>query len=449
MKNQTDIVIIGAGLTGLTMAFYLKKAGKRVVVVEKASHFGGAIRTFRKNGYIFDSGPNTGTLSTIEIVELFESLKGCTLETANKHSHRRLIYKNGKLHALPSGPLSGFFTPLFSWKDKFGILLEPFRKKGTDPDESIASLAARRLGKSCLDYAVDPFISGIYAGDPNTLITRYAIPKLYALEASYGSFIRGAIAKAKEPKSKKERKVSKEVFSLEGGLDHLISALVEAIGKQNIILEASPEISGDANSWQVKLSDLEIITPVVVSTVGSYALPSLFPFAPESIMSKVNNLRYAAVVQASVIVSSSSLDGNDLRAFGTLIPSKEKRHILGILYPSSCFRDRCPEGKSLLSVFLGGIRFPEMIHLPDDEIEELIKNELRIVFRKPKLEPEQIQIFRHPYAIPQYEKNTGERLKAIQEFERIYPGIILAGNLRDGIGMAYRIKQATDIAHSL
>ena len=442
MTKQKDIVVIGAGLTGLTAAYYLQKQGKNVLVVEKSSRPGGAICTLHENGYVIETGPNTGSLGNEEIVNLFKSLN-CKPEIANKDAHRRLILKNGKLRALPSGIFSGFFTPLFSWKDKFGILLEPFRKKGTDPDESIADFAKRRLGNSFYDYAVSPFVSGIYAGNPESLAIRYALPKLYALEANYGSFIRGSIAKSKDFKAARERGVSKEVFSVEGGLSNLIDALVSGIGAENIILNADTVVlSGNSNNCSLDINGEKIECFRIISTVGAHGLPELFPFASADLMSKINNLSYAAVVQVAVSISDNAVDANDLRAFGALIPSKENRKILGILYPSVCFKNRCPQGKTLLSVFIGGVKHPEMIHLSDGKITELVKSELKIIYRRPELEPEIHYISRHTYAIPQYEKNTGERIAGIAEFEKLYPGITIAGNAIGGIGMDHRVKQA-------
>lgn len=195
MQNR-GIVIIGAGLTGLSTAHNLKKKGHDVVIVEKESRIGGQIRTYQEDGFVFESGPNTGVVSFPEVVELFNDLAGdCELEIARESSKRRLIWKGNQFHALPSGPLSAITTPLFRLSDKFRILGEPWRKRGTDPDEPVGALAQRRLGKSFYEYAVDPFVSGVYAGDPMKLTTRYALPKLYNLEANYGSFIRGAMAK--------------------------------------------------------------------------------------------------------------------------------------------------------------------------------------------------------------------------------------------------------------
>jgi oxygen-dependent protoporphyrinogen oxidase len=291
---------------------------------------------------------------------------------------------------------------------------------------------------------VDPFISGIYAGNPEELSIRYALPKLYALEANYGGFIRGTIAKAKELKAEKEKGVSKDVFSTKGGLSHLIGALVSEIGMENIVLGANPEVKkvtkGDCT---LCLNGNRVDSSQIISTVGTHALPGLFPFVPEELMSKINNLQYAPVIQVAVSISENDVDANDLHAFGALIPSKENREILGILYPSVCFKNRAPQGKVLLSVFMGGMRRPEMIRWPDEKIEKLVQDELKIIYRRPELKPQILRIFRHSHAIPQYEKNTGERIEAIAEFERLYSGVVIAGNGIDGIGMAHRIKQAS------
>lgn len=236
MQNR-GIVIIGAGLTGLSTAHNLKKKGHDVVIVEKESRIGGQIRTYQEDGFVYESGPNTGVVSFPEVVELFNDLAGdCELEIARESSKRRLIWKGNQFHALPSGPLSAITTPLFRLSDKFRILGEPWRKRGTDPDEPVGALAQRRLGKSFYEYAVDPFVSGVYAGDPMKLTTRYALPKLYNLEANYGSFIRGAMAKAKEPKTDRDRLATKKVFSAVGGLSQMVDAMAKGL---DIILDAN------------------------------------------------------------------------------------------------------------------------------------------------------------------------------------------------------------------
>lgn len=449
LKNA-DVIIIGAGLTGLSMAYYLKRNGRSPLVIEKADKPGGVISTHKENGFIYESGPNTGVLSTPEIAALFDDLSGeSILETANKDSAKRYIMKGGKWQAIPSGLLSAVATPLFTFSDKFRILGEPFRKPGMNPDESVADMVIRRMGRSFLDYAVDPFISGVYAGDPSILVTRYALPKLYALEHNYGSFIKGSIKKGREKKSEAEKKATREVFSAKGGLGTLISDLADATGNEKIICGASgikiePGKGGFVVSFKSpEGTDVTAKSKTVISTAGSYNLPDLLPFLPVDALEPLLSLKYASVVQ--VAAGYKKWGGLHLDAFGGLVPSKENRDILGILFPSAIFPGRAPEGGALLSVFLGGIKKPDMINKGDDEIISIVLDEIaKTLFTSAK--PDLLKVFRYEHAIPQYEKSTGERLDAILKIETKYPGLILAGNIRDGIGMADRVKQAKKIS---
>ena len=449
MKQQHEIVVIGAGLTGLSTAFHLHRQGRDVVILEKADRVGGQIHTYHENGFTFESGPNTGVVSFPEVAELFQLLEGsCQLEIARESSKRRLIWKGDRFHELPSSPVSAITTPLFRLSDKFRILGEPWRKKGTDPDEPVGALAARRLGKSFYEYAVDPFVSGVYAGDPMKLTTRYALPKLYNLEANYGSFIRGAIAKAKEPKTDRDRLATKKVFSAVGGLQRLVEALskdlriITSANNLKVIPTADGQWSCTYNGTE------EIVSRKVVTTVGAYALPALLPFIPEAQMQKMSNLFYAPIIQ--VILGVKNARGLDFPAFGGLVPSKEQKRVLGILFPSSCFEQRCPDGGALYSYFIGGARHTDYLQKSDDEIREITLEAFHSMLKYPAdMQPDLLRIFRHEHAIPQYWSDSGERFATIEALQQQYPGLILAGNMRDGIGMGNRIHQGATIANSI
>jgi len=445
--QERDIVVVGAGLTGLSTAFNLRQKGRDVLVLEKENRIGGQIRTHREDGFTFESGPNTGVVSFPEVTELFQNLEGrCEMETARESSKRRLIWKGNKFHALPSGPLSAITTPLFTLSDKFRILGEPWRKKGTDPDEPVGSLAQRRLGRSFYEYAVDPFVSGVYAGDPMKLTTRYALPKLYNLEARYGSFIRGAMAKAKEPKTDRDRLVTKKVFSAKGGLEHLVEALAEDV---DIILNArdiriNPESQG---WWKVSFDNgaHEVRCRHVITTVGAYELPQMLPFVPDHDLRPISQLYYAPVIQVCVGIRHAY--GLVYPAFGGLVPSKEQQRVLGILFPSECFVERAPEGGALYSYFMGGARHADYLSKSDEEIRAIVLDAFHSMLKYPiGVEPDMIRIFRHEHAIPQYGVDSGARFEAVDRLQQQYPGLILAGNLRDGIGMGNRIHQGAEIA---
>lgn len=452
MKKEQlfDAVVIGAGLTGLTTALQLARKGLSVAIIEKTQRTGGQIETRKQDGFTFETGPNTGVLSNYEVIDLFKQLPDCNAEIARPEAKKRLIYKKGALHALPAGLIGGIKTPLFDWSDKFRILLEPFRKAGTNPDESVAGIARRRLGKSFVDYAVDPFISGIYAGNPEQLVTRYALPKLYNLEQNYGSFIKGAVQKAKEPKTEKDRQVTKEVFSVNGGLEELIHSMERELrttfkSQISFFLSALEcEVFSVQPLWICKFTqngeENYIHTKSVVTTVGSYELPRLLPFVSDEMMKPIERLRYAGVIQVSAGIRH--LDKYHINAFGALIPSIEKRNVLGVLFPAACFSERTPDGQTLFSIFIGGIKRMDLFNYNDTELEQLVRKELNAIIGLPVDYPfELFHISRHEKAIPQYEADSGERFSAIQQIEHHYPGLFIAGNICGGIGMPDRIRQ--------
>ncbi|MBN2807480.1 MAG: protoporphyrinogen oxidase [Prolixibacteraceae bacterium] len=451
---QKDVVIIGAGLTGLTLAFYLKKAGLSVALIEKTNRTGGVIQSHSEEDFLFESGPNTGVLSNPEVVELFDDLgDNCKLITANPKAKKRLIWKGQQWHALPSGPISAITTPLFTLGDKFRVLGEPWRKPGTNPMENLTGFVKRRLGKSFLNYAVDPFVSGVYAGNTDYLVPKYALAKLYNLEQKYGSFIKGTIQKAKEKKNNPRlQKATREVYSANGGLQKITVALTKFIGDENIFLKCDQtEIKPDGDLFAIstmqKGNAISFQGKKVITTVGGYALPNLLPFVDDEKLAIFADLKYAKVVQ--VILGYKKWNGIDINAFGGLVPSIEDKKILGVLFTSSFFENRAPEGGALLSVFMGGMRRPEQIELSDDELKEMLSKELPQMMGLDSFSPDMIRIFRYQHAIAQYGADSKERYDNIETIQQKYPGLILAGGIRDGIGMADRIKQARTIADEL
>jgi len=445
MKN---VAIIGAGITGLSCAFYAKKNGNSVKVFEKMDRIGGVMHSVRKNGFIFETGPSTGSVSLPEVVELYEDLGiRNLLEEAPSVAGNRFILKNGKLCPLPSGIISGLTTPLFSWKDKFGMPLEPFRKRGTDPHESLSSMVRRRLGQSMLDYAIDPFVSGVYAGNPDVMIPKYALPKLYNLEQEHGSFIRGAIAKMKEPKPERNKKATKKVFSTEGGLSVLVEHLEQSIGKENFVLGKSPVVIPENGKYQI-LAGEESYGPFdnVIFTAGASHVFEALPFAKEKFPG-ASEVLYAKV--SEVAIGFKKWEGIPLNGFGALMPSKEHRNILGILYMSSLFKNRAPEGGALLAVFVGGLRHPDFIDLPAEQFKEMVSKEVAEILKIPHMEPDIFEVTHHEEAIPQYDLKTPIREEAYKGIENDYPGIFMGGNGIDGIGMAKRIAQGRELANRL
>ena len=453
--QTTDVVVLGAGLTGLTTAHYLRKNNKNFIVLEKQNRVGGVIQSASENGFLFENGPNTGIVGNTTVVELFNDLSDkCEIELGGTNVNKRFILKGGEWQAMPLGPKSAIMTPLFSLKDKFRILGEPFRKPGNDPHETLASFVKRRLGKSFLDYAIDPFIIGVYAGDPNYLVPKYALPKLYNLEQKYGSLIGGTIKKGfREKKTEEEKKVSRKTFSFENGLSSLTKALHESIGAENFVLGAenitvNPSLNGFLVTYQNAVGKtISIQTKNVISTLGAYTLEKTMPFIDSLALDKIDSLLYTRVIE--VALGFNKWEGEKLDGFGGLIPFKEKRDILGALYMSSLFKNRAPENGALFSIFMGGVRRQDIMLLNDNEIQTVVEKEVVELMKLNHFKPDLFKIIRHNWAIPQYGAESGERFATVEQLEKQYPGLQIGGNLRGGIGMADRIKQGKELAQNI
>lgn len=450
MKKEVEIVVIGAGLTGLTAAYYLNRKNKDFIVFEEKDKHGGVIQTAHENGFTFEEGPNTGVIGNPEVAELFEDLNTlCACEITSDKAKKRYIMKRGVWEPMPMGPAGAVTTPLFTTGDKFRILGEPFRKRGTDPDETLAMMVQRRMGQSFLDYAIDPFILGVYAGDPSRLITRYAFPKLYNLEQTYGSFIGGSVKKMFGKKPERDKKATRKMFSVSGGLSGLTDALRKSAGDNSFLMnvkniEINPEGDGFVVTGLQNSENVTITAKKVITTTGAYTLKPMLPFADQNLLSAIEKVKYAQVIQ--VVLGFRQWEGIKPDGFGGLVPFAENRDILGVLFMSAILSNRAPEGGALFSVFVGGVRREDLTGKSDDEIRKIVGREFSSAMQLKEFNPDLFRIIRYRNAIPQYGKESREKMDAIDILESRYKGLLLGGNFRDGIGMADRIKQGRHLA---
>lgn len=445
MAKQNTAAVIGAGISGLCAAYWLKKNGYEVKVFEKKGRAGGVIVSERQDGFLVDLGPNS-TLETSEVLrELVEELGlGSQKVYANEASSKRYIVRGGKLTPIPMSILSFLKTDLFSWRAKLRLMQEPFLKPTLGDDIALADFVRHRLGREFLDYAINPFVAGVYAGDPAALSTAAGFPKLYALEKNYGSLIRGAIMGARERKKRKEvAKDRARMFSFLDGMQTFTDALKEQVGaieyntsvsalrRKDDEFELEVEQQGSREAQEFGL---------VICSVPTHALaPLLSEIAPEA-GEPLADVFYPPVTVVYTAFKEEDIQ-RELDGFGFLIPEVEKREILGSIWSSTIFPNRAPEGFVAFTSFVGGTRQPDKALLPGDELKAVVLKELKSLVGISG-EPVLIRIKRWDKAIPQYKVGYKKVQAIFDKLEAQHPGLHFAGNYRRGISVGDSVLSA-------
>jgi len=445
---MTRIAIVGAGITGLTAASELAAAGHAVTVFEASDRVGGAIRSVRRDGWLVECGPNTALLRDASLDPILQRAGlGPQLQIANAAASKRFIVRYGRPIALPSGPLGAITTPIFKFRGKLRVLAEPFIAQNRDnPDETLAAFARRRVGQEFLDYAVNPFIGGVYACAPEELCVRHALPRLWRLEQNHGSLVRGTIALMRA-KKKSGVRTKPRLASFADGLETLPRALATSLGDAVRLRTAVTAVEHVTTGWRLTLRPADsaasdTTTPAaqpttadfdaVLFTCGSAALANLAVDGGQPLASFAT-LPWSSVTSLALGFRREAV-AHPLDGFGMLIPAKENRRILGALFSSTLFPGRAPEGHVLLTVFVGG-RQPEYAALPDAELDAVVLAELREL-----IGVRGAPVFRHcsrvPQAIPKYTVAFGALAATADAFEHDHPGLFIAGNSRTGISLS-------------
>jgi oxygen-dependent protoporphyrinogen oxidase len=442
-SGMQKIAIIGAGITGLTTAFELKEKGIDCTVFEASDRVGGCIKTVHQDGFLVECGPNSILDTHPDLGHLITrlGLEGNKL-VPGQAAMNRFIVRDGKPIALPTSPPAFIKSKAFSAKAKLRLLREPFIKSKSNEQESLGEFVMRRLGQEFLDYAINPFVRGVYAGDPMKLSTVHAFPKLYALEQNYGSLIKGAIKGAKERK-KREEVASKDarMFTFDDGMEVLPQQLALKLGdavRLNNPIESLQCIEGGT----LKVNGEEYSD--VLFAIPAHALPKLntpFNFSPFA------DIYYPAVASLSLGFNQNQFL-HELDGFGMLIPAVENQFSLGALFPSSIFPERAPSGAALLTMFIGGASAPEKALMDE---EEMLSNALTDLEQLLGLtgEPEFKHLSVWPQAIPQYNVGYERFLDHMKQIENTHAGIHFAGHYRDGISVANSILSGIDAANRI
>lgn len=441
MSNK--MVILGAGISGLSCAYFLKKKGFDVCILEKEKTFGGVIQTHTEKGYICENGPNTVILGKPELRNLIENLGLNELMIfPSAAAKNRYILRYKKLLKIPSKPNDFFTTRSLSIFGKIRILFEPFiAPLPNGADQTVAEFTTRRFGKEVYKNFINPFVAGIYAGDAATLSTRYGFKLLYELEQTHKSIIKGFLARAKE---RKEKKQTQSIFSFPEGIKQLTIALEKEL-KNNIQYHSTVSaITYSENKYKISYTqhgeEKNITTQKIISTIPAYALAESIQTLCSVTSEKLKQLEYVPIVSLHLGYKKEQVK-NTARGFGVLAPAHENTPLLGILFNSRIFKHVAPEGKELFTLMIGGARLPLLTELPDEDLLRLAISEFEKIMNA-KGSPDFIHFARWKKAIPQYTMEYGEINAAIENFEQTHQGFYIAGNCTHGISVPDCVENA-------
>ncbi len=444
------IAIIGAGISGLSTAYAIERlAGEagldvEVTVFEREERTGGKIWSIKEEGYLCEWGPNGFLDSKPMTLELCDHIGiQDKLERSNDNARKRFIYSGGILNRLPENGPMFLQSKLISWPGKIRLAQEFIKPKRTDGvDETLADFARRRLGAEALDKLIGPMVSGIFAGNPETMSLKSCFPRIHELEQVYGGLLKAMVKMAKQKRA--EVKAGKQVASAAGpggvltsfvgGIQELTDGTVKALKGKVQTGQAVTGLKAIDGGWELRLADgSNYDADVVVSAAPSHVLKELTWSLDGELSELLNGIPYAPMNVICFGYEQEKVE-RDLDGFGYLIPKKEGCEILGTLWDSSIFPRRAPEGHVMLRSMMGGATNPAAVELSDAEVKERTMAELKKIMGI-GVEPDFVRIFRHKRAIPQYVVGHADRLAAIDERLKSHAGLILTGNAFFGIGL--------------
>lgn len=441
-----SVIVIGAGISGLTAAHVLHGAGHQVIVLDQRAHPGGRMHSERIAGFLMEHGPNTIVSPAPKTEGLIEEL-GLSRERIDRGEgvRSRYLVRDGLAHTLPLEPHRFFFSSFFSLSSRLRMLMEPF-VSAQPGDETIANFARRRFGREFLDYVMDPLVGGLYAGDPEQLSVSAVFPQLKRLECNTGSVVRGVIESGlSRARGGYSHPANRMLFSFRQGLGALPGALVKQLSGRVFLGHRVEGIHRRAGgSFRVRVrrgSDVSwLAADSVVLALPAYAAARVLErFEPGAtqVLAQIAHPPLAVVFLGYRRESiSHPLDG-----LGVLAPAIEKRNVLGMLFSSTLFAGRAPAGHVAITAFAGGARQPELVSLPPDALQALVHAEVMDLLGA-RAAPIIARTRYWRYGLPQPGVDHAERIQGIRSVETEYPGLFLTGNYFSGVSTTACVEQA-------
>jgi oxygen-dependent protoporphyrinogen oxidase len=440
--TRVDAVVVGGGAAGLAAAATLRAAGLDVRLLEAGARPGGVIASERVGGYLVEHGPNTLRVPG----PARAALAGLGLEPllvpAAPANRLRGIYREGRIHPLPTGPVSAIATPLVSWRGKLRLLAEPFVRRGDPTGETVAGFVGRRLGREAVERLVGPFLTGVYAGDERALGAEAVFPSLVEAERRRGSIVRGLLAAPKPPTP-----ALPGVHSCAGGLGDLPARLAADLGEVVALGAPVTVLARDGTGVRVETARGDALwSERVVLAAPAWAAAELVTDLDFEAAAGLSRIDHAPLVVTHAGVDPARVR-HPIEGFGFLVAREAGLGLLGCLFLSNLFAGRAPAGRALLTCMSGGTRWRGAVREPDDVLAERLRADLDATLG-PAEPPEILRTLRWERAVPQ---PGPEHPRIVAEVEgRLAPfGIAVAGSWVRGVSVADTLASGVAAARRL
>jgi oxygen-dependent protoporphyrinogen oxidase len=428
------VVVVGAGMAGLSAAHAIRRRARQegwplsLQVLESCDRAGGHVGTVREDGFVVETGPNgylSGQPATERLVA--ELGLGTELVEARSISTRRFLVRHGRLRRLPLTPLGLLATRALSLRGRVRTALEPWiPARQADGDESVYEFGRRRFGREAAELLGDAIVAGTTGGEAVSLSMAATYPALVDMERRHGSVVRGMLAQRRAGIPRPT------VRSFARGMSVLVDALTRELGPSLSVGQAVTRLGQEAGAWRIDCAGREPrwADHVILAAPTANAAAMLADDVP-SLRSALRAVPSAGIVVVAFAWRAGDL-GRPLDGYGFLVPRREGLFTLGMVWESSLFPGRAPEGWALVRLMLGGARTPAVTELSEGDVLRVAEGEAGRLL-KCRRPPTRAWLFRWPAAVPQYVMGHRERVVAIRQAAGALRGLELCGTWYDGI----------------
>lgn len=441
MKKKT--IILGAGISGLSAAHFLSKKSDDFVILEGSNRVGGNIHSEKLDGYVCENGPNTVLLNNTALLTLLKdlNLEKELCKPQENAAHNRYVLHQNKLQKIPTTPWQFFVSPLLRWSDKLLLLNEPFVKKHKN-DTSVASFSKNRFGARFYEQLILPFVTGIYAGNPEKMSVKHALKSLWEMEQKHGSVFKGFQKNLKEQQKDGLPKV--KMFTLPNGLGQLTDCIGNNLGDKLHLNTKVEKIEKTNTAFTIHTNKGVFDCEQVICTLPANTTSTLI--TDSSLVEKLQDLEYVPIDVFHFGFDKKHVK-KQVAGFGLLTKKTDKKHFLGMLFNNQFFPHTAPKDKDLFTLIVGGGRQAELCQKKPTELQEILLKEISEILDI-KGTPSFIKHIRYKKAIPQYSLEHQELVDCLEEYQTAHPGFYFLSNYIQGISVSDRVLKSYELVNN-